>query len=33
VFHTYANGVLGEMSAFYAYEAGFNSGVFVAAPR
>ena len=33
VFHTYANGALGEMSSFYAYDAGFNGGVFVAAPR
>jgi VCBS repeat protein len=33
VFHTFANGALGERSAFYAYDAAFGGGVFVAAPR
>jgi len=33
VFRTYANGALSELSAFYAHDAGFGAGVFVAAPR
>ena len=32
-FRTYANGGLGEMTSFYAYDPAFLGGVFVAAPH
>jgi hypothetical protein len=33
VFHEYPNGALDRISSFYAYDAGFSGGVFVAASR